>query len=300
MLVYRNTTQINCIGMTLADTTASITPTLPGTLLAWFGVDDNTSTVVTPPAGMTQRHYSGNSDISSATYELSPQPAAATGTKTIVWSSSGQPVSLLFQLTNESVVGPDFVALASQANSVASASLVINKPSGTADGDLMIAVMCGDASVGSWSGDTGWTEVSDQTLGGAQRIAYKLAASEGSSYTFTRSLSTHILAGSILTYRYAAYDSMSGVDNTSPINSSPLSCSSSQSTVLFISSTSAANNTLTCDLFPTARVLNNDATAPSYVIKESTNHPIGPIGEPYFAISTASAVLSIKPTRTPT
>lgn len=99
-------------------------------------------------------------------------------------------------------VRPSFIAEASTQNSGASTSLVINKPTGTTDGDLMIAVMGTNQPSGAftWTGDTGWTEVVDHGTGPGLRVAWKIASSEGANYTFTCSLST-ALGGSILTYR---------------------------------------------------------------------------------------------------
>lgn len=98
-------------------------------------------------------------------------------------------------------VRPSFIAEASTQNGSSSTLLVINKPTGTVDGDLMIAVMgTNQTSAMTWTGDTGWTEVVDHGTGPALRVAWKIASSEGASYTFTCSSST-ALGGSILTYR---------------------------------------------------------------------------------------------------
>lgn len=106
---------------------------------------------------------------------------------------------------------PSYVAAAQTHNGATNTNtLVISKPTGTQQYDLMIAVMAiGFASALTWTGDTGWTEILDQNASPDLRIAYKVAgASEGSSYTFTCSSSVTALTGCILTYRGADYDAI--------------------------------------------------------------------------------------------
>lgn len=86
-------------------------------------------------------------------------------------------------------------------------TLVINKPSGVQQNDLLIAVMIAgdDATVKTWTGDTGWTERIDTGI----RVATKVAtASEGASYTFTSSSSTTASNGAIVALRNAAWDTI--------------------------------------------------------------------------------------------
>lgn len=101
--------------------------------------------------------------------------------------------------------GP-LVASAQTANTVAGATLAISKPPGTVDGDIMVAVMAAGTGGTTWTGDTGWTEVFDIGVSPRLRIAYKVAASEGSSYTFTQAEPTAVCTGAIMTFRGVAYD----------------------------------------------------------------------------------------------
>lgn len=116
---------------------------------------------------------------------------------------------------------PTFIASQVGFDGTAGTTLVINKPTGTLEGDLMVAVMgCTGTSTKDWTGATGWTEAADQG-GGAPylRVAYKVAgASEPSSYTFTVSVSAGLRAGAILTYRNAAYDAIGAFDTGSTID----------------------------------------------------------------------------------
>lgn len=67
------------------------------------------------------------------------------------------------------------------ASTATSGSATCNKPTGTVDGDLLVA-FASDASVAAISSPAGWTEIIET---GGMTVAWKIAASEGSSYTFT-------------------------------------------------------------------------------------------------------------------
>jgi hypothetical protein len=110
---------------------------------------------------------------------------------------------------NQNQPGPLLISQASTQNTSSGTTLVINKPTGTREGDLMVAIMgYGANSQGTWTGATGWTEVADLNEGSGHRVAYKVAgASEGASYTFTCT-NSDLLGGTILTYRNAAYDTI--------------------------------------------------------------------------------------------
>src|SRR5574337_297341 len=89
-------------------------------------------------------------------------------------------------------------------------SISVAKPTGVVNGDVMIAIVGGSPST-----PTGWTLVGSADSGGNSlrivRVFYKVAASEGSSYTFT--ISTSLACASIVAYR--------GVDTTTPIDTGP-------------------------------------------------------------------------------
>lgn len=94
-------------------------------------------------------------------------------------------------------------------------SITVNKPTGTADGDVMIAI-CG----GTPSTPSGWTLLGSADSGTNSlrtvKVFRKVASSEGSSYTF--SITSSIACASILTYR--------GVSNTTPVDTSHFDISS--------------------------------------------------------------------------
>jgi hypothetical protein len=102
----------------------------------------------------------------------------------------------------------EFVALSTAT--IDSTTLTINKPTGTVQGDLLIAIVFADPNA-TWTGDTGWTEVVDQGTAPSLRVAYKVAgASEASSYTFISSASG-LIGGAILTYKNALYDTIGAI-----------------------------------------------------------------------------------------
>lgn len=306
ILVYRNATRVNTVGTfgnaaSATATAASITPTYTGTLCAMFA-NETSSTVSTPPAGFTQRALQSGTTAAMGVYELANQAASATSAASLVWSVSGQVASIQFQVTNEPSVAPEFVASASTQTGPGSSTITINKPTGTIEGDLMVSVVMTSGSTVTWTGDTGWTEVADQGTGAPNiRIAYKVAgASEGASYTFTPSAGS-TLAGSILTYRYAAYDAIgSFVTAANPLILASISPTLSQSALIAVGGRGAGSITLGTPTSMTARVTDNDSSAPSYIVCDQTVAK-GPTGVRSMTTGSTSGVsgimLAIKPTR---
>lgn len=83
-------------------------------------------------------------------------------------------------------------------NTATGTSLAINKPSGVVDGDLMIAAFYVGHQSTTITPPAGWTEI-QSTAQGSHQIAtyYKIASSEGSSYTWSVGAS-YLLRGGIL------------------------------------------------------------------------------------------------------
>lgn len=90
------------------------------------------------------------------------------------------------------------------------ATVTIAVPTGTADGDVMIAIVQRGGASSLPDVPAGWTSIDSQSTGPSVRNYWKVASSEPASYDFTAS-STNI-AGVIATYR--------GVSTVSPINTS--------------------------------------------------------------------------------
>jgi hypothetical protein len=307
ILVYRNATFVNTIGdlnrasSTATATALTITPSYRGVLLSSFSNSANVS-VSTPPSGMTQRVAPINFPT-VAIYELSPQEATATGDKTLVWSGTGTVSGLNLQITNEPNVAPEFVASAStQTTSTAGDVLTIAKPTGTVEGDLMIASMAKDGIDGNWSPPAGWTEIADQTVSPELSVHYKVAgASEPSDYSFSGKGTGRHASGSILTYRYAAYDTIgSFTTGTNPLILPSISPSESQSILIAVGARAAANITLGTPTSMTARVTDDDATGPSYIVCDQTvaKAPTGTRSMSTGSTSNVAGImLAIKPTR---
>ena len=312
ILVYRNATSVNTIGaLTIAASNtvaaASITPTYAGTLVAaYVRAGSGSPTISSAPSGMTLRGSFLSSNPTFAVYDQSAQTAAATGTKSITWNAPGTPetAGILLQVTNEPDVAPEFVASASTQTTTASTStVVINKPTGTVDGDLMVAVMATGSTTRTWTGDTGWTEAADQGAQPNLRIAYKLAgASEPASYTFTiDSATANGISGCILTYRYAEYDTIGTfVTNANPLAITSIAPSLSQSILIAVGARRDASITLGTPTSMTARVTDNDAITPSYKVCDQVVAK-GPTGTRSMSTGNTTSVsgimLAIKPTR---
>lgn len=270
-------------GATVANTTttqvvAQMNIPQPGGLLLGFGTSSAANCNWTPPSGMST--IAADSDkFTTPSFEAFSQARlpGATGTRTFVESNVGTHAAVLVFLTpaNFSPPTPSYVASASAQNSSVGNTLVIGKPAGTADGDLMVAFMGSDGvAAATWTGDSGWTEIADQASIPSLRVAYKVAASEGSSYTFTYSSATKLLGGSILTYRGGAYDAIGSISLTSgaPTTVSPTGPSSAQqyAKLIGICMRGVATSTITAQSSMTQRVQDSDGSAPSYVIADET------------------------------
>lgn len=143
------------------------------------------------------------------------------------------------------VLGPvQFVAASTQDNTAAAvATITVNKPTGTQDGDVMIAFLTRADGTGTWTGPAGWTEVADSS---GVSIYHKTASSEGASYIFTPSQNRRV-TGAILTFRAAAYAkviAISTADTTNPITISSFTIDNADSTVIaFFAALNATSGT---------------------------------------------------------
>lgn len=124
--------------------------------------------------------------------------------------------------------GPTWVG-GTTATTGTQSTIVIDKPSGTAENDLMVAIVVAAQTGRTWTGPAGWTEALD-TAGIA--VYYKTAgASEGSNYTFTCS-STAVHFGIIMTFRNAAWDLIGTTATGSTITIPAITLSSNNSIVI--------------------------------------------------------------------
>ena len=275
ILVYRNadtvtmpfvgTTRTESASATIAGRT--ITTGISGSLIAVFFAEE-ARTVSSAPSGMTQRAYQGAAIPSLAIYDLAAQWGGASGEPSITWNATSDTRSFLMKVYRADPMDrkPSIRATAStQSASAGVTTLVINKPTGTIEGDLMVAFMGSPASV-TWTGATGWTEVADQGASPSTRIAYKVAGgSEPSSYTFTTSVSANTPSGSIVSIEGGSYDAISTINTSNPLVIPRIDVAVNYSLLLAYFGQSSASITYTCAQMDLV-VQDVDATAPSYGI----------------------------------
>lgn len=146
-----------------------------------------------------------------------------------------------------------FVAATSANNGAGSKTLVINEPTGVAQGDVMLATVT-VTGTGAPSAPSGWTVVKS-TSGTALRQAtyYKVAgASEPSSYSWSWS-SSRAASGGIIDY--------SGVNQTAPVDATASASGASGNAEAASITTSAANDrVLAIASFAASTTVTADAT----------------------------------------
>ncbi len=191
-----------------------------------------------------------------------------------------------------------YISSTKTQNITNSTSLVISKPAGTIDGDLMVAFVNSNDSGTTWTG-AGWTEAIDST---ASAIYYKIASSEGSSYTFTNSASS-LLQGYILTYRNAAWDTI-GTFSTlsgSPVAPAITTTGGYNTVIAYFKAGNTTSATFTTPSPYTVVDSDSDdtATSSSSAIFSRSGFPAGTTGTVTSTISSGSLargiLLSIKP-----
>ena len=163
----------------------------------------------------------------------------------------------------------EYRSQASTSNSGTGASLTITKPSNTASGDLMVAVMAHSSGTGTWTGDTGWTEAAEFTSDDPHlRIAYKVAGgSEGASYTFTCSSSSRLLSGTILAYKYAIWDTQGTFASaTGPLVAPQITVAVDNSILIAAYAATNTGQTATTPSGMSVQKIDSDANSPSYGI----------------------------------
>ena len=279
------------------------TPLTAGAVIVACGLgNSNNTTPFTAPSGMTNdvgcaaTGSGGGAKISIASYSGwtsgSYNPPAWTdgGFSSDSTNSSWCAATLvLHPKLNEKQI-TTIAESSSQGSS--GLTLTISKPPGTRDGDLMVALLESPATTVTWTGDTGWTEVADKGSSPGTRIAYKVASSEGSSYTFTASASS-TPSGSIITYRGAEYDAVGAAFATgSTITPTGPTASVWGGKLLAIAGRAGASQTYTESSGLMQKVAEDgDATSPCYSIFQQ-NIPGGATGTRSFVNSGGSSTLS--------
>jgi len=289
----------------------SITPITVGAIIVACGLGSSANTnttVLTTPSGMGNginvnaagSATSCKTSIASVSWVSGAyDPAAWTGggtdAATYAWCSA-----TLALRPNQNQPGPILISSASTSNSTSSTTLVINKPTGTLEGDLMVGVMS-SGNDRTWTGATGWTEVADQGATGSLRVAYKIAgAGEAATYTFTAS-SSATCSGAIATYRNASYDAIGTITTSaSPLVVSEVTASVDYARILSWVSRTAASITITGPANMQTISIDADANAPSNLLEQdSAASYAGGSGTRSFVVGSATgvggALISVKP-----
>ena len=161
-----------------------------------------------------------------------------------------------------------------QGSSGDNVSLVLNKPSQTQEGDIMIAFGAQQTGDDNWTMASGWTQIVDYTGGtSGVFVAYKVAgSSEPSSYTFTSNVSFDNMSGVIVTYD-GAFDVVGtvGEGNTSGVQTAPgINVSEDNSTLLAWFEDSTGNRSWSNQTSGLTEVVADDTSngGPSWVLYE--------------------------------
>jgi len=183
-------------------------------------VTSDSSAGLSATAGQTEVQDFGAT--SSYRFGVAYEAAASTGLYTQTWSwvnSTTFDMEFILAIAPaEAAAGISFVD--SDTSTATGPSLTLDVPTGTQDGDLLIAavIITDDAPDVSWDTvPSGWTlYVDDQATGGAPSsppklyIWYRIADSEPASYTWTGDDIDAGYMGAMLGYR--------GVDNSTPFD----------------------------------------------------------------------------------
>lgn len=318
--VWRNVDQV--IPFDVGSTTAtgtnsvlcnppSITPTTVGAVIISGGAGAHT-------AGVRTFSSSDLSNFASVGSNSSTDVTVGVGSKN--WTSGAfNPAAFTFSTADsvsyswaavtlaltpvQSSQEPPFAIAEENAQATASSSLVINKPTGTREGDLMIAVMNTGSSGQNWTPASGWTEIADQGSKPGLGISYKVAGpSEGTSYTFTASAAVDV-SGSIVTFRNAAYDAIGALSNTVAANIlavSAVTASTRFARVLGVAAADVGSIVVDAPAFMQTLQSDSDATGGAYTFSQDAQPSAsGSSGPRSFGVigagSVGGALVAIKP-----
>lgn len=171
----------------------------------------------------------------------------------------------------------------SKSTGNATGTLVLSKPSGTVDGDVMVAVVrLGYPSETFSAVPSGWTQLYNSTVGGyRQGVWYKVAASEGASYSWTGSGGSYV-AGYIATF--------TGNATSSPISNFTSATDSTLNTAAVTPSIVPSNSGLALAVF--SQSTGNSANVASSVDNSFTLRHDGTGSENYLATKAAVATVA--------
>lgn len=262
---------------THGDVSASgTTPAAPAITLSYDGASvfafyrsTNTGLVTyTTPSGYSS--YCGDSDTNAPTLTVFNKTSVAAGsTGTVSTTASASSVGMLVGFSPKDLfpglptyVGYNYV---NNADSTTDA-VTINVPSGTANGDIMLAFTSSGST--AFTAPSGWTQIYNTSNGAGMTAWYRVASSEPSNYTFTCNSSvTAITAGCIVTFRNGAYDTAgSAVTGADPQNHTVTTTGKSAVVVGF--ATQRGTNAYTSSTAGATNIFNDSASpAPVSVLE---------------------------------
>jgi len=160
------------------------------------------------------------------------------------------------QSTGSVLGAPFFKTVTAFGSTAAAASHVVNTPTGTVDGDFLLAIVGASAifDPGVINAPTGWTQIGTQiTTNGSSLVFryaafWKFASGEGTTLTFTSSAGNKIITVMRIV----------GVDSTTPVNVSDTATGSAVSPVAPSITTTVVNCMKVC------ACVQQNATAVSY------------------------------------
>lgn len=214
--------------------------------------------------------------------------SGASGTDTATMSTSDTYACFQVGISLPSST-PRFIAEANNVTATNATTFTINKPTGTVEDDILIAIMTSNTTGSvTWTTPAGWTEVNDAGNG---LIAYKTAgASEGASYTFTSNTSAQY-RGCIVCYRDVLIDAIGTVDTSSPFTPAGVTMTDSGILVGIITRAGAAAQTLTLPASMTSRF--NSGTTDKTVAVGDEAVSAGATGSRTFTSSNNNNVTSV-------
>ncbi|MDH5378099.1 MAG: hypothetical protein OEX00_07250, partial [Gammaproteobacteria bacterium] len=146
------------------------------------------------------------------------------------------PDSIYDTLIEENTGGGGSIVLESYSiyeSTAGATSHTVDKPTGTVDDDLLIAILNTDGAGETLTAPSGWTAIFDtiDTQASAFRVWYKIASSEPASYTFTVTSSESCV---LAVLRLSGHDLTNPIDvngTDTQANTSPYTCPSVTTTV---------------------------------------------------------------------
>lgn len=187
-------------------TVSTITTVADSLFVLYAGVIDSFATfssyaMATDNPTWTERFDWGRAGQIASACATAPRSAlTATGDITAT-SSAGSTKRMVVAAFKPA--GAPIATLSSSTNSANANTVTVTKPSGTSDGDYLVAT-CGTRN-GTCSAPAGWTSVGEVTYdSNRSTIFYRIASSEGASYIFTNNGGASGIAVGITTITGAA------------------------------------------------------------------------------------------------